>query len=89
MNNNIGKKSLKFGKVEAKASLNWQSLLISLVVALLSWISAELVPYLSEYGGTIAVVSGLFAQIIPVLVLWLRNNQDLVIDNKKSPPEEE
>jgi hypothetical protein len=80
-----GNKPLKFGSVERKASLNWHSLLISLVIAVLTWGSTELVPQLQEYGGTIATIAGLVAQAIPMVILWLRNNQDMTVIKESKP----
>jgi hypothetical protein len=78
-----GKKPLSFGRVEAKTSLNWASLVTSLIVALLSWAGAELLPQLDQYGGTVAMVAGLVAQLIPMVVQLLRNNQDVTLEDKK------
>ncbi len=78
----IGKKAFKFGKVEAKASLNWVSLGISLSVAVLTWAGAELIPQLTDESGVIGMVAGLAAQVIPMLVMYLRNNNDLKIEDK-------
>ena len=81
-----GKKPLSFGRVEAKTSLNWASLTTSLLVAILSWAGAELLPQLSEYGGTIGAVAGLIAQISPMLIALLRNNKDVTLADKKLDP---
>lgn len=78
-----GNKPFKFGSVERKASLNWASLGTSLAVAILTWTSQEFIPELeSNYEGAIAVIAGLTAQVIPMIVLYLRNNKDLKVEEK-------
>lgn len=81
-----GNKPLKFGRTEKVVSLNWASLLTSLVVALLTWAGVELIPQLEQSGGKVAMVAGLVAQVIPMVIAYLRNNKDLVIEDKKLDP---
>lgn len=81
-----GKKAFKFGAVEAKASLNWASLATSFLVAILTWAGVELIPQLVEWQGdssVIGVIAGLVAQAIPMIVMYLRNNKDVIVDPSK------
>lgn len=82
-----GKGSLKFGAAEKRISLNWASLAVSLAVAALTWFGMEAAPKLEEYGGIVATLAGLAAQLIPVIVAYLKSNKDLIVD--KSPTKEE
>lgn len=77
-----GKSTLKFGKAEAKLSLNWKSLSISLLVAILGWVSADLIPALTEHEGYVSVIAGILAQIVPMVILYLRDNSDIVLEDK-------
>jgi hypothetical protein len=81
-----GNQPLKFGRTEKAVSLNWASLATSLVVTLLTWAGVELIPQLQEYGGTVALVAGFVAQIIPIIVAFLRNNKDIVYEDQKLDP---
>jgi hypothetical protein len=78
-----GSKPLKFGRTEKAVSLNWASLLTSLVVTLLTWAGVELLPQLENYGGTVALIAGIVSQVIPIVVAFLRNNKDLTYEDKK------
>jgi hypothetical protein len=56
----------------------------SLAIAVLTWASAELIPQLTIQSGKIGIIAGLVAQAIPMIVMYLRNNQDIeVISSKK------
>jgi hypothetical protein len=77
-----GNKALKFGEAEKTLSLNWHTLALSLTAATLTWAATHLVPSLQEQGGILASLSGLLALVVPVLLAWLRNNQDLTVDRK-------
>lgn len=77
-----GNKPFVFGAVEKKVALNWASLLTSLAIAVVSWAGVELVPQLQEYGGVVGVVAGVTAQFIPIVVMYLRNNKNVVIEPK-------
>jgi hypothetical protein len=77
-----GKKAFQFGLVEAKASLNWVSLATSFAVAVLAWAGAELIPQLSDESGLLGTVAGFAAQVIPMVIMYLRNNKDLKIEPK-------
>lgn len=84
-----GRGSLKFGSAEKGLSLNWASLAVSLVIATLTWFGVEAVPDLQERGGAIAAIAGLVAQLIPVIVMYLRSNKDITFDKPVSPPSDE
>lgn len=78
-----GNKSLKFGSAERKLTLNKTSLGISLAVTLLTWAGAELIPQLTDESGLIGIIAGLAASAIPMVVMWLRNNQDVTVEKKE------
>jgi len=77
-----GNKPLKFGNVEKSLALNWQVLAVSVSVAICTWVGSEVVPALAEYGGTLASLSGLLAMVLPGVLAFLRNNQDLTLDRR-------
>lgn len=78
-----GNKQLKFGSAERKLTLNKTSLGISLAVTLLTWAGAELIPQLTDEAGLVGVIAGLASSAIPMLIMWLRNNQDVTVENKE------
>lgn len=81
-----GNKSFKFGTVERKASLNWTSIGISFLIAVLTWFGTDLIPQLAElHSGWISAIAGVSAQIIPMVILYLRNNIDLKTEEPKEP----
>jgi hypothetical protein len=73
---------MKFGEAEKSLALNWPTLAVSLSVASLAWVGTHLVPALESYGGALASLSGLLSLLVPVLIVWLRNNSDLLVDRK-------
>jgi hypothetical protein len=75
-----GNKSLKFGSVERKLTLNKASLLTSLAVAVLTWAGVELIPQLSDESGWVGAVAGIASSAIPILIMYLRNNKDVTVD---------
>lgn len=75
-----GNKSLKFGSVERKLTLNKASLLTSLAVAVLTWAATDLIPQLSDESGWIGAVAGIASSAIPILIMYLRNNKDVIVD---------
>lgn len=77
-----GKKAVSFGVAEKAITLNWKSLGISLSIALITWAGAHLIPSLQEVGGIVGAIAGLIAQASPMILLWLRSNQDLTVDKK-------
>lgn len=84
-----GRGSLKFGDTEKRISLNWASLVVSIVVAILTWVGVEAAPHLEQYGGWIAGVAGLAAQLIPVIIAYLKSNKDLTFDKPVDPSKKE
>jgi hypothetical protein len=78
-----GNKSLKFGNAERKLTLNKTSLLTSLAVAVLTWASVELIPDLSDESGRVGVAAGIAAQVIPMIIMYLRSNKDVTVDQPK------
>jgi hypothetical protein len=81
-----GKKSMKFGRVELLTSVSKASLLTSFAIAMLTWVAVELLPNIDAESGWVSVAAGLAAQIIPMVIMLLRNNKDITIEDKKIDP---
>lgn len=77
-----GKGAFSFGVAETKLSFNWQSLVMALVVAAVTWVSTDLVPQLTESGGVMGAIAGVISLAIPVILSYIRNNNDVTVEKK-------
>lgn len=77
-----GSKPGSFGKVDWLMSVNWGSLVVALLIALVGWLDSEGIKVLEKHEVLSSSVLAALTLALPMLKNWLSDNSKVTIEEK-------